>query len=70
MIEARISGRYNDALFTIFDPHTMQKLATEEFIIEKVYEYLISFNYNCRKLKTYRELYYIFLRCYNIVQSL
>ena len=44
MTEARISGQYNDALFTIFDPPAMQKLAAEEFIAEKVFKYLICFD--------------------------
>ena len=56
MTEATISGQYNDALFTIFGPPAIQKLATEEFITEKVFKYLISFDYNCRKLKTYFEI--------------
>ena len=41
MTEDRISGQYNDALFTIFDPPATQKLATEEFITEKLFTYLI-----------------------------
>ena len=36
MTEARISGQYYEALFIIFDPPVMQKLATEEFITEKI----------------------------------
>ena len=46
---------YNDELFTIFDPPAMQKLATEEFITKRIFKYLISFDYNCRKSKTYFE---------------
>ena len=53
MTEASISGQFNDALFTIFGPPAMQKLATEEFITEEVLKYLISFDYKCKKLKTY-----------------
>ena len=55
MTEASISGQYNDALFTIIGPPAMLKLATEEFITEKVFKYLISFDYNCKKSKTYLE---------------
>ena len=44
---------YKDALFIMFGPPAMQKLATEEFITEKVCKYLVSFDYNCRKSKTY-----------------
>ena len=55
MTEASISGQYNDALFTIFGPPAMLELATEEFITEKVFKYFISFNYNCKKSKTYLE---------------
>ena len=60
MTEASISGQYNDALFMIFGPPAMQKLATEEFITEKVFKYLISFDYNCRKSKTYLEFQYVY----------
>ena len=35
MTEARISGHYNDASFTIFGPSVMLELATEEYITEK-----------------------------------
>ena len=52
---ASISGQYNDALFTILGPPAMLKLATEEFITEKVFKCLISFDYNCKKSKTYLE---------------
>ena len=31
----------------------MQKLATEEITAEKVFKYLISFDYDCKKLKIY-----------------
>ena len=55
MTEASISGQYNNALFTIFGPTALLKLATEEFITKKVFKYLISFDYNCKKLKTYLE---------------
>ena len=55
MADASISGQYNDALFTIFGPPVMLKLATEEFITKKVFKYLISFDYNCKKSKTYLE---------------
>ena len=51
MTEVSISGQYNDALFTIFGPPAMLKIATEEFIPEKVFKYLICFYYNCKKLK-------------------
>ena len=56
MTEASIFGQYNVALFTIFGPPAMLKLATEEFITEKVFKYFISFDYNCRKSKTYLEV--------------
>ena len=53
MTEARISDQYDDVLSTTFDPPAMQKLATQEFIAEKVFKYIsISFDYNCRKSKT------------------
>ena len=55
MTKAGISGQYNDALLTIFGPPAMLKLATEGFIAENVFKYLISFDYNCKKLKTYFE---------------
>ena len=55
MTKASISGQYNDVLFTIFGPPAMLKLATEEFLAEKVYKYPISFDYNCKKSKTYLE---------------
>ena len=45
-----------DVLFTTaFGSPAMQKVATEEFITEKVFKYLISFDYNCRKSKIYLE---------------
>ena len=55
MTEASISGQYNDALFTIFGPPAMLKLAKEEFIAEKVFKYLRSFDYNCKKSITFLE---------------
>ena len=55
MTEASISGQYNNALFTIFGSPAMLKLATGEFITKKVFTYLISFDYNCKKSKTYPE---------------
>ena len=55
MTEASISGQYNDALFTIFGPPAMLKLAREEFITEKVFKYLILFYCKCKKSKTYLE---------------
>ena len=39
-------------IFMIFGPPSMQKLATKEFMTEKVFKYLISFDSNCRKSKT------------------
>ena len=42
-----------------FDFPPMHKLATEEFITEKVFKYLLSFDYNCRNSKTY--VYHKFL---------
>ena len=41
MTEVRISGHYNDASFTIFGSLVMLELATEEYIAEKVFIYLI-----------------------------
>ena len=60
MTEASVSGQYNDALFTIFGLPAMLKLATEEFITEQVFKYLISFDYNCKESKTYLEFYYVY----------
>ena len=56
MTEASISDQYNDVLFTIFGPPAMLKLATEEFTTKKVFTYLISVDYNCKKSKTYLEI--------------
>ena len=57
MTEASISGQYNAALFTIFCPPAMLKLVTEEFIAEKVFKYLISFDYNCKICNTVQSLW-------------
>ena len=43
MIETKISGQYNDALFTIFDPPAKKNLATEESIPVTVFKCLMSF---------------------------
>ena len=70
MTEASISGQYNDALFKIFGPPAMLKLSTEEFITKKVFKYLISFDYNCQKSKTYLEFSMSIISFCNTVQSL
>ena len=41
MTEARISGHYSDASFTIFGSLVMLELAIEEYVAEKVFKYLI-----------------------------
>ena len=51
MTEAKISGQNDDVLFRIFDSRAMQKLATERIIAEKVFKYLTSFDFNCKKSK-------------------
>ena len=38
----------------------MQKLATEEIIPEKVCKYLISFDYNCKKLEIDLKYKYVY----------
>ena len=60
MTEARTSGLYNDVLFTIFGHSAKKKLVTEESIAVKVFKYFMSFDYNCRKFKTYLKLQYLF----------
>ena len=55
MTEDSIFCQYNDALFMKFGSPAMQKLATKEILAEKVFKYLKSFDYNCRKPKTYLE---------------
>ena len=59
MTEASISGQYNDVLSRNLTSHAKRKLATEKSIAIKVFKYLISFDYNCRKSKTYHKLLYI-----------
>ena len=56
MTQTRISGQYNDVLSTIFGPPAKKKLATEESIVVIISKYLMSFDYNCRKSKTYPKL--------------
>ena len=53
MTEAWISGQNNDVLLRNLASPANQKLATEEFMALKGFKYLISFDYNCRKYKTY-----------------
>ena len=56
MTEGRISVQYNDVLSQNLTFPAKQKLATEESIVINGFKYLISFDYNCRKLKTYLKL--------------
>ena len=63
-----ICGQYNDALFTILDSPAMQKLATEEFIIEKVLSTLYPLNLTAESKKL--NLNFSMWCFYNTVQSL
>ena len=60
MTDARISDQNNYVLFTIFNLYAMQKLAPEKIIAGKVFKYLISSDYNCKKAKIDLRFYYVY----------